>query len=83
MPGLVVPIVIASIVPGDGDQSGQMRQPRCARRYARWPIFDAILPPGLRRCADGRGALPDIDLRQAIETGHPSGPRLCVPDARQ
>jgi imidazolonepropionase-like amidohydrolase len=77
MPGLVDAHSHASIVPGDGDQSGQMRQSvtRQALRAVRNLRRDlAAGTTTLRTMAEEH--FLDIDLRVAIEAGTIPGPRL-------
>jgi imidazolonepropionase-like amidohydrolase len=77
MPGLVDAHSHASIVPGDGDQMGQMRQPavRQALRAAANLRRDLAAGTTTMRLMAEENFL-DIDLRQAIEAGTIPGPRL-------
>jgi imidazolonepropionase-like amidohydrolase len=77
MPGLIDAHSHASIVPGDGDQSGQMRQPvvRQALRAAANLRRDLAAGTTTMRLMAEENFL-DIDLREAIELGTIPGPRL-------
>ena len=77
MPGLIDAHSHASIVPGDGDQSGQMRQPpvRQALRAAANVQRDLAAGTTTMRLMAEEHFL-DIDLREAIEAGTIPGPRL-------
>lgn len=77
MPGLVDAHSHASIVPGDGDQSGQMRQPavRQALRAAANLRRDLAAGTTTMRLMAEENFL-DIDLREAIEARTIPGPRL-------
>jgi len=77
MPGLVDAHSHASIVPGDGNQSGQMRQPavRQALRAAANLRRDLAAGTTTMRVMAEEHFL-DIDLREAIEAGTIPGPRL-------
>jgi len=77
MPGLVDAHSHASICPGDGDQSGQMRQPvvRQALRAAANLRRDLAAGTTTMRLMAEEHFL-DIDLREAIEAGTMPGPRL-------
>ncbi len=77
MPGLVDAHSHASIVPGDGDQSGQMRQPVVRQALRAVANIRRDLAAGtttMRLMAEEH--FLDIDLREAIEAGTIPGPRL-------
>ena len=77
MPGLVDAHSHASIVPGDGDQSGQMRQPAVRQALRASANLRRDLAAGtttMRLMAEEH--FLDIDLREAIEAKTIAGPRL-------
>src|SRR5947209_3691424 len=77
MPGLVDAHSHASIVPGDGDQSGQMRQPAVRQVLRASANLRRDLGAGtttMRLMAEEH--FLDIDLREAIEARTIAGPRL-------
>jgi imidazolonepropionase-like amidohydrolase len=77
MPGLVDAHSHASIVPGDGDQSGQMRQPAVRQALRASANLRRDLAAGtttMRLMAEEH--FLDIDLREAIEARTIAGPRL-------
>jgi len=78
-----MPIVIASIVPGDGDQSGPDAAARVRQAVRAVANLRRDLAAGtttMRLMAEEH--FLDIDLRQAIETGTIPGPATTVCDAR-
>src|SRR5262249_37417840 len=77
MPGLIDAHSHASIVPGDGDQSGQMRQPAVRQALRASANLRRDLAAGtttMRLMAEEH--FLDIDLREAIEARTIAGPRL-------
>jgi imidazolonepropionase-like amidohydrolase len=77
MPGLIDAHTHASIVPGDGDQSGQMRQPVVRQALRATANLRRDLAAGtttMRLMAEEH--FLDIDLRDAIEAGTIPGPQL-------
>jgi imidazolonepropionase-like amidohydrolase len=77
MPGLVDAHSHASIVPGDGNQSGQMRQPalrQALRATANLRLDLAAGTTTMRLMAEEH--FLDVELREAVATGVIAGPRL-------
>ncbi len=77
MPGLIDAHSHASIVPGDGNQSGQMREPALRQALRATANLRRDLAAGtttMRLMAEEH--FLDVELRQAIADGVVAGPRL-------
>ncbi len=77
LPGLVDAHSHASIVPGDGDQSGQMRQPALRQALRATANLRQDLAAGttsMRLMAEEH--FLDVELRDAVAAGVIAGPRL-------
>lgn len=79
LPGLVDAHSHASIIPGLGDQIGQLRQPPAPKVLRAVRNLRADLKSGVTTMrVVGEEHFIDIDLRAAIADGHLPGPRLLV-----
>ncbi|MGE0797840.1 MAG: amidohydrolase family protein [Lautropia sp.] len=79
MPGLVNAHTHLSIVPGDGDQLGQMRQPAATKILRSTPNILKDMNSGVTTMRImGEEHFIDMDFKLAIENGTINGPRLKV-----
>ncbi|MGH2404643.1 MAG: amidohydrolase family protein [bacterium] len=79
LPGLVDAHSHASIIPGLGDQIGQLRQPPAPKVLRAVRNLRADLKSGVTTMrVVGEEHFIDVDLRAAIADGHLPGPRLLV-----
>src|SRR5262245_38591103 len=79
MPGLIDCHSHASIVPGLGDQLGQLRRPPVPQALAGVRNLERDLAAGTTTMRlMGEEHFVDVDLRDAIEAGVAVGPRLLV-----
>jgi imidazolonepropionase-like amidohydrolase len=79
MPGLIDSHSHASIVPGDGDQLGQLRRGPVPQALAATRNLARDLAAGTTTLRSmGEEHFLDVELREAIEAGVIAGPRLLV-----